>query len=194
MALNLWRVVLRQGMRLIENHLTLKLSHNWPVIKELLAGDLKESRQPIDRLLCRADSYRYPRNLLLLRLVKKMFVAAFLFRRTPCPFPYPTLILIIILWESRVISLLRNVIARILIGLSRFPFFFPIHPARFLVAMGNANDERETSNFNESSWALILEASFSRQCHTCHIIDLAIWSLSSETRQVDKNGFIFSSC
>jgi hypothetical protein len=89
MALNLWRVVLRKGMRLIGNHLTLKLSHNWPVVKELLAG-LKESRQLIDRSLCRTDSYRYPRKLVLLRLVKKMFVAAFLFSRTPCPFPYPT--------------------------------------------------------------------------------------------------------
>jgi hypothetical protein len=143
MALNLWRAILHQGMRLIENHLTLKLSHNWPVIKELPAGNFKESRQLIDRSLCRADSYRYPRKLLLLKLMKKMFVAAFLFRRTPCPFPYPTLISIIILWESRVISLLRNVIARILIGLSRFPFFFPFHPARFLVARGNVNGERE---------------------------------------------------
>jgi hypothetical protein len=87
MALNLWRVVLRQGMRLIENHLTLKLSHNWPVIKELLAGNLKESRQLIDRLLCRADSNRYPRNLLLLRLVKKMFVAGVPFSKDALSIP-----------------------------------------------------------------------------------------------------------
>jgi hypothetical protein len=45
------------------------------------------------------------------------------------------------------LSLLCNAIARIPIGLSRFPFLFPFNPALFLVARGNINGERETSKF-----------------------------------------------